>query len=486
MPGTNRFAILIDGYVFKIGMDKAGIIDNWAEFSLSQELQPFVTKCYECNGLISVAEYVTVISKEEFQNSKEEVRQILSHLAEGYLLGDVGAVNKNFMNWGYRPDGSLVILDFAYIYRVIGDELLCEGLNSDDTICKASLSYDDNFNKLICPRCGKVYTFHEIRRKIGKEYEQKELEVIKQIAFKVTKPSQEINVKDNARTTIETNNEGAKTMSKFYDDSYKNKCENHIEFDESDYEDAIQFMKSFHDHSRQNDNRCVNEVSEPVIKDMYSVEEAVDKLGDDNHIDPLPNDNDCDDDDDDLSIDDALAIIDHNDNIEDKNDDLEEETGIPDEELNEHEPQDETEEVDECEESEQDTIEGKFVYATPSENIVNSEYENNIDECNEETEETINAEEIEEPVDINITIPSNTNAEVEIKTSDESTYNTVKIDVSDDVMVLTTPENVDKMRAILNADLDQNDTEYDDELDTIYEKKYRDSKINKRRKHFEN
>ena len=65
-PGTNRGAFLIDGYVFKIAFDKAGIKDNFAELSLSQQLQPFVTKCYECNGLIAVQEYVTVISKEEF------------------------------------------------------------------------------------------------------------------------------------------------------------------------------------------------------------------------------------------------------------------------------------------------------------------------------------------------------------------------------------------------------------------------------------
>lgn len=221
-PGTNRFAILIDGYVFKIAMDKAGIRDNLAEFSLSQELQPFVIKVYECNGLIITTEYVTVISKEEFNNSKEEIRHILSYLSEGYLLGDVGSINKNYMNWGYRDDGSLIILDFAYIYRVLGEEMLCNGVNKDGSICEAILEYDENFDKLICPNCRKKYTFHDIRRRISKEYESKELETIKQIAIKVDKPIQEVTnnaIEINSNTN--TNNGGIMTMGTNYNNEHE-------------------------------------------------------------------------------------------------------------------------------------------------------------------------------------------------------------------------------------------------------------------------
>ena len=221
-PGTNRFAILIDGYVFKIAMDKAGIRDNLAEFSLSQELQPFVIKVYECNGLIITTEYVTVISKEEFNNSKEEIRHILSYLSEGYLLGDVGSINKNYMNWGYRDDGSLIILDFAYIYRVLGEEMLCNGVNKDGTICEAILEYDENFDKLICPNCRKKYTFHDIRRRISKEYESKELETIKQIAIKVDKPIQEVaNNAIEINSNTNTNNGGIMTMGTNYNNEHE-------------------------------------------------------------------------------------------------------------------------------------------------------------------------------------------------------------------------------------------------------------------------
>lgn|GEM_PF-2363745 len=257
-PGTNRLAVFIDGYVFKIALDKDGKRDNLAEFSMSQELQPFVIKVYECNGLIIVTEYVTVISKEEFMNSKDQIRETLSYLSEGYLLGDVGSISKNFVNWGFRDDGSLVILDFAYIYRVLGNEMTCDGLNKDDTICKEMLEYDENFNNLICPRCRKTYTFHEIRRKISKDYENKELNAIKQIAIKVTKPNQNVNVTASVDTSdvedvteevaVDNDYGGNDNMGKKYkkhDGYYDNY---NTEDDLDSYLDAMNFMQKKYDN----------------------------------------------------------------------------------------------------------------------------------------------------------------------------------------------------------------------------------------------
>ena len=57
--GTNRYSMLKDNYVFKFALDHYGFDDdNNTEFNKSMELQPYVTKTYETNGLISVAEYV--------------------------------------------------------------------------------------------------------------------------------------------------------------------------------------------------------------------------------------------------------------------------------------------------------------------------------------------------------------------------------------------------------------------------------------------
>lgn len=112
-PGTNRMAFLYDGYVYKVAMDSFGVRDNWTEFNMSKELQPYVTKTYESNGLITVAEYVNLFTMEEFTRSKEVIIGILEDLAQDYLFCDISASTKSFANWGYRSNHDIVILDFG-------------------------------------------------------------------------------------------------------------------------------------------------------------------------------------------------------------------------------------------------------------------------------------------------------------------------------------------------------------------------------------
>lgn len=178
--GTNRTAIFIDGYVFKIALDKWGVRDNDQEFTLSEELQPYVIKVYECNGIIMVCEYVVVINKEEFAERKSQIRRILADLSNEYLLGDIGTINKNFANWGYRDSQELVALDFAYIYRIIGNELKCD--------CEVAplLEYTPDYDRLVCPHCRKKYMFMDVRRRISTDMEHAELEMSKERAYKLT------------------------------------------------------------------------------------------------------------------------------------------------------------------------------------------------------------------------------------------------------------------------------------------------------------
>lgn len=173
-PGTNRVAVLIDNYVFKIAMDDWGLQDNRNEFTNSYELQPFVIKTYEVDkiGLISVCEYVTLISRDEFMQNQYPILKNLSILSDSYLLGDVGYTPKNFTNWGIRDNGDLVILDFAYIYQISTDIIKC---SKDNMI----LEYNHNFTSMTCPRCHAKYSFMDIRRRIPREfeYQQNELEL---------------------------------------------------------------------------------------------------------------------------------------------------------------------------------------------------------------------------------------------------------------------------------------------------------------------
>lgn len=111
--GTNRMSVLKDEYIYKIALDSLGKQDNWTEFNMSVELQPYVTKTYECNGTIAVAEYVNLFSKEEFELSKENINAMLEILSEDYLFCDLSTTPKNFVNYGYRDSGEIVVLDYG-------------------------------------------------------------------------------------------------------------------------------------------------------------------------------------------------------------------------------------------------------------------------------------------------------------------------------------------------------------------------------------
>lgn len=155
-PATNRFVLAKGQYVYKFALDTYGVKDNNNEFDLSEELQPFVTKTYETNGLILIAEYVDLISENEFMASRDNIREILRYLSEDWLFSDVGTIVKNFTNWGFESDGQLVILDYGYFYRKDPKIMFCE---SDGT----SLTYDENFVNLVCPKCGRKYNVIDLK-----------------------------------------------------------------------------------------------------------------------------------------------------------------------------------------------------------------------------------------------------------------------------------------------------------------------------------
>lgn len=148
--GTNRMAVLHGKYIYKIALDPYGVKDNWNEFNMSPELQPHVTKSYECNGIVLVAEYVNLLSQEEFLDSKDNIRSILDVLSDDYLFSDIGTISKNFCNFGYRDDNSIVILDYGYIYPIDRKIMFCEA-------CGGKLRWNEDYSVLVCDSCGKKY-----------------------------------------------------------------------------------------------------------------------------------------------------------------------------------------------------------------------------------------------------------------------------------------------------------------------------------------
>jgi hypothetical protein len=160
--GTNRMTILIEDYIHKIALDSRGIRDNWNEFNTSVDAQPYVTKTYESNGLIDVSEYVNLISREEFIDSQEHIRAMLEYLAEDWLFCDISLKPKNFVNFGHRDNGDLVILDYGYLYPIDRKIMHC-------TQCGGQLRWDSQFFRLVCTKCREKHDPIDIRDRMWKD-----------------------------------------------------------------------------------------------------------------------------------------------------------------------------------------------------------------------------------------------------------------------------------------------------------------------------
>jgi hypothetical protein len=173
--GTNRVAAMRNGIVYKIALDTRGEIDNFTEYKRSSELENFVIRVYETNMLINVCEYVTVFDQEQFEMNETTVKMILEQLAKGYIFEDLGFTLKNYYNWGYRDDKTIVALDFGYLYSNVGQDnaLTCPH-------CKARLKYDANYVDFVCenPTCDVRFRPMDIRRRMVADLEKSEDKII--------------------------------------------------------------------------------------------------------------------------------------------------------------------------------------------------------------------------------------------------------------------------------------------------------------------
>lgn len=180
--GTNRTTVMRCGMIYKIALDYRGMIDNLTEFSRSPERPDCLTKSYETNMLVLVAEYVTVMDLSEFQENADGIREILADLSQSYIFDDLGLNPKNHMNWGYRTDmkhdGDIVALDYGYLYpiRNPGEVLICQK-------CGGRLRYNDTFTGFICTNksCRNTYRIMDIRRRVPLDIEDEERERLRSI-----------------------------------------------------------------------------------------------------------------------------------------------------------------------------------------------------------------------------------------------------------------------------------------------------------------
>lgn len=170
--GTNRIVVSTEnkpGYVFKIALDKQGIIDNNLEMELSPKLFPYVTTTYDNIGIIAAAEHVQVMNRALFNAHWGTVRNILFTIAQKYILNDVGP--KSFMNWGIRDDNNVVILDYAYLTRITPQmNFRCKAKDIGDPCkCGGLLKYNNDFTEFECVKCGAKFAIGDIAKTVDGE-----------------------------------------------------------------------------------------------------------------------------------------------------------------------------------------------------------------------------------------------------------------------------------------------------------------------------
>lgn len=164
------------------------LVDNFAEAKRSAELPMYLAKTYESNLLINIAEYVNIIDQSTFMENEQPIRAVLEDISKGYLFNDVGFIKKNYCNWGCRTTSagdSLVILDYGYMYPLIGQNL--EELFKCP-VCGGRLKWNGTYSKLVCSgnkknvgyggRCMCTVEPNEIRRRMNRRLDSYENKLI--------------------------------------------------------------------------------------------------------------------------------------------------------------------------------------------------------------------------------------------------------------------------------------------------------------------
>ena len=132
----------------------------------------------------------------------------MSEISKVYLIGDVGVTTKNYINWGIRHGSSgdeICIMDFAYIYAVKYGIFKCSCDN------ETLLQYDKDYVNFICPRCGRKYSFGEIRRKVTRKAQKEEIGDISEIGYNIHAESEELPI--DPRFTIDDKKKKEKVLT---------------------------------------------------------------------------------------------------------------------------------------------------------------------------------------------------------------------------------------------------------------------------------
>lgn len=214
---TNRVVMFIEGYAVKVAIDSQGYRDNLIEYCICPELQPYVSKAYETNGYVLIAEYVQTMKQEDFITRKQDMLNILMALADDYLLGDVGYNKVNMTNWGIRSNGELVILDYAYVHRATETLFRCP-------VCgEGVLAYDHVFVKLRCTNntvCHANFTYNDRKTDQGDQVDLDMIAEHKKISLVLSEGQSYIDVRDSGKGRLVYRDDGKTIIVVDNDDDY--------------------------------------------------------------------------------------------------------------------------------------------------------------------------------------------------------------------------------------------------------------------------
>ena len=165
--GTNRIAFINGKYVYKIALDRRGLVDNASEFMMSPREEDLLANSYETNLVVLVQEYCNTIDYDTFKNSRGPVLQALEILDKRYILGDMGYTLKNMCNIGFDENDNVKFLDYAYMHPKDGNATAMSCPK-----CNIPLQHNVDFSAYQCPNCHRKFSYMDINRRLNRELQE--------------------------------------------------------------------------------------------------------------------------------------------------------------------------------------------------------------------------------------------------------------------------------------------------------------------------
>lgn len=165
--GTNRIAFINGKYVYKIALDRRGLVDNASEFMMSPREEDLLANSYETNLVVLVQEYCNTIDYDTFKNSRGPVLQALEILDKRYILGDMGYTLKNMCNIGFDENDNVKFLDYAYMHPKYGNATAMSCPK-----CNIPLQHNVDFSAYQCPNCHRKFSYMDINRRLNRELQE--------------------------------------------------------------------------------------------------------------------------------------------------------------------------------------------------------------------------------------------------------------------------------------------------------------------------